>query len=175
MGYIPVGWVDRRVQRPRTYTQVMNSDGSRTDTPAPGEIQEAGTQVSATNLGHMDEGIQDAHIAEALVLIAQMQRLQRMEALEKATVQEVGTVTLNNTISGSALQKALFNNSKVSVALANRRDNLNYMVVIVGVTGGGNIGEVEVTDRLVNGFKLAYTGSTNSVAVTYAVIGGYDG
>ena len=174
MGYIPVGWKDRRVQRPRTFTEVMNSDGSRTDTPAPGEVQEPGTQQSATNFNHMDEGIQDGSIAEALLMNFVRQSEWRIQGLEKATVQEVGSVTLNNTISTTALQKFLFNNSKASVALVNRRDNLNYTVVIVGVTGGGNIGEVEVSERLVNGFKLAYTGSAASVTVTYAVIGGYD-
>lgn len=174
MGYIPIGWKDRRVQRPRTYTEVTNADGSRTDTPAPGEVVEAGTQFSATNMNHMEDGILNVSIAEALKIIAHMQHDQRIGTLEKATVQETGTVTLTNTITQSTIQKFLGNNSQKSVALANRRDNLNYTVIIVGVSGGGNIGEIEVTDRLVNGFKLAYTGSAPSVAVTYAVIGGYN-
>ena len=168
MGYIPVGWKDRRVQRPRTYTEVMNSDGSRTDTPAPGEVQEPGTQQSATNFNHMDDGIFDASIAEALLLNFVRQSEWRIADLEKATVQETGTVTLTNS------QEFPFNNSQVSVALTNRRDNLNYVVVIVSATGNGNVGEIEVSDRLVNGFKIAHTGSATSVAVTYAVIGGYN-
>ena len=167
MGYIPVSWVDRIVQRPRTYTQVMNGDGSRTDTPAPGEVQEPGTQMSATNFNHMDDGILDSSIAEALLLNFVRQSEWRIGDLEKATVQETGTVTLTNS------QKFPFNNSQVSVALANRRDNLNYVVVIVSATGTGNVGEIEVSDRLVNGFKIAHTGSAKSVAVNYAVIGGY--
>jgi hypothetical protein len=122
----------------------------------------------------MEADIDDTHIAQRLMIIAHMQHGESIAALEKATVQEVGSVTLNNTISTTALQKFLFNNSKASVALTNRRDNLNYTVVIVGVTGGGNIGEVEVSERLVNGFKLNFTGSATSVTVTYAVIGGYD-
>lgn len=174
MLYIPTIWIDRQVERPRTYTDVRNQDGSRTDTPAPGQVRQNGTQFSATNMNHIEQGVQDAHIAEALMVIAHMQNVARIEALEKATVQEVGTVTLTNTVNGSALKNFLFNNSQKSVALTNRRDNLNYMVVIVGITGGGNVGEVEVTDRLVNGFKLAYSGSAASVAVTYAVIGGYE-
>ena len=60
------------------------------------------------------------------------------------------------------------------MALANERDNKNYIVVIADVSGTGNVGEIEVTDRLVNGFKMAFTGSASSVTVTYAVIGGYD-
>ena len=169
MGYTPIGWKDRIVQRPRTYTEVMNQDGSRTDTPAPGEVQEQGTQMSATNFNHMDEGIHDDAIAEALLMNYARQSRWRIEDLEKATVQETGSVTLTNT------QGFPFNNSKVSVPLTNTRDNLNYIVVIVSATGAGNVGEIEVSERLVNGFKIEHTGSANSVTVVYAVIGGYNG
>ena len=165
----PINWKDRGVERPRTYTEVYNQDGSRTDTPSPGTIQEPGTQISATNLNQMDQGIQDAKAASALILNAMRQIGWRTDDLEKATVQEVGTKTLTNTKSFP------FNDSKSTVALTNTRENLNYIVVIVEVTGSGNIGEVEVSDRLVNGFKLAFTGSAKSVTVKYAVIGGYNG
>ncbi len=165
----PVSWKDRIVQRPRTYTEAYNQDGSRTDTPAPGEIQEPGTQISATNLNQMDFGNQDAKIGAAIIMNALRQIGWRTDDLEKATVQEVGQKTLSNT------QRFPFNNSKTTVALANTRENLNYIVVIVSATGAGNIGEVEVSDRLTNGFKLAFTGSSKSVTVKYAVIGGYDG
>lgn len=165
----PVNWKDRIVERPRTYTETHNQDGSRTDTPAPGEIQEPGTQISATNLNQMDHGIQDAKVGSELILNALRQIGWRTDALEKATVQETGTKTLTNTKSFP------FNDSKSTVALTNVRENLNYIVVIVGVTGSGNVGEVEVSDRLTNGFKLAFTGSAKSVTVQYAVIGGYNG
>lgn len=165
----PINWKDRIVERPRTYTEVTNPDGSRTDTPAPGEIQEPGTQISATNLNQMDHGIQDAKVGAELILNALRQIGWRTDALEKATVQETGTKTLTNTKSFP------FNDSKATVALTNVRENLNYVVVIVEATGAGNIGEVEVSDRLTNGFKLAFNGSAKSVTVKYAVIGGYNG
>ena len=94
----------------------------------------------------------------------------RLDALEKATVQETGTVSLTNS------QEFPFNNSKKSVALANVRDNLNYVVVVVSKTAadGGNIGEIEISELQVNCFKIAFTGSSKSVTVVYAVIGGYD-
>ena len=164
----PINWKDRIVERPRTYTEVMNQDGSRTDTPAPGEIQEPGTQISATNLNRMDQGTQDAKMSAALILNALRQIGWRVEDLEQATVQETGTKTLTNT------KNFPFNDSKASVALTNTRENKNYVVVIVEATGSGNIGEIEVSDRLTNGFKLAFTGSAKSVTVKYAVIGGYD-
>ena len=110
----------------------------------------------------------DNEISQRISLNAIRQNLWRIEDLQKATAQETGTVTLTNS------QGFPFNNSKVSVPLTNRRDNLNYIVVIVSVTGTGNIGEVEVSERLVNGFKIEFTGSAQSAAVTYAVIGGYN-
>lgn len=165
----PINWKDRIVQRPRTYTEVHNQDGSRTDTPAPGEIQEQGTQVSATNLNQMDHGIQDAKISVEQILNGLRQTVWRVEDLEKATIQEVGEKVLTNT------KNFPFNDSKDTVALTNTRENLNYVVVIVSATGAGNIGDVEVSDRLTNGFKLAFTGSAKSVTVKYAVIGGYNG
>ena len=124
--------------------------------------------MSATNFNNMEDGIGDDHSAAKLILNALRQSEWRIADLEKATIQETGTKALTNT------NKFPFNNSKASVALTNTRDNLNYTVVIVGVTGTGNIGEVVVSERLVNGFKLEFTGSAKSAAVTYAVIGGYN-
>lgn len=133
-----------------------------------GEVMVPGTPQDQTNFNNMEDGILDAHIATSLLLNYARQTAWRTDALETATVQEVGTVSLTNS------QHFPFNNSQKSVALENRRDNTNYVVVITAVTGTGNIGEIEVTDRLVNGFKIRHTGSANAVTVTYAVIGGYD-
>lgn len=103
-----------------------------------------------------------------LLINSVRQTVWRVDALEDATVQEVGTVALSNSL------KFPFNNSQQSVALEAKRDNLNYIVVIVNIAGEGNVGEVEVTDRLENGFKISYTGSASSATITYAVIGGYE-
>jgi len=163
-------WVDEVDQYENRYTEVPNGDGTITHTKVPGERYVEGTPQSAANFNKMEDGISDAHIAAALELIHQVQSQWRIEDLEKATVQETGTVTLTNS------QKFPFNNSKKSVALTNVRDNLNYIVVVVSkiANDGGNIGEVEISERQVNGFKIEHTGSSASVTVVYAVIGGYD-
>ncbi len=57
--YTRVWWKNHIVRRRRTYTEVTNSDGSRTDTPAPGEIFQQGTYLNETNLNQMDKGIAD--------------------------------------------------------------------------------------------------------------------
>jgi hypothetical protein len=93
----------------------------------------------------------------------------RIEDLEEATVQETGTVTLTNTL------EFPFNDSQQTIALTNTRDNLNYVVEIISaVATGGPAGDINVSDRQINGFKIAYDGSASQVVVTYAVIGGYD-
>ena len=63
MPYNRIGWKDHVVERPRTYTEVANGDGSKTFTPAPGEVLQQGTPQSATNFNQMDEATQ--HIAIA--------------------------------------------------------------------------------------------------------------
>jgi len=134
-----------------------------------GTVQQNGTPLNATNFNNMEDGISDAHIAHDLLLNAHRQGLWRVEDLERATDQETGTVTLTNT------QAFPFNNSIVTVPLTITRDNLNYIVEVIKVEPtGGPAGEIEISERQVNGFKMAFTGSASSVKVTYAVIGGYN-
>ena len=116
----------------------------------------------------MEKGIIDAHTASGILLNALRQMGWRTDALEKATVQETGEVTLNNSLTFP------FNNSQATVALTNVRDNLNYIVEVISITPTGwPAGDIEVSDRQINGFKIAFNGSASKVVVKYAVIGGY--
>jgi len=163
-------WVDETDEYEDRYTESLNDDGTISHTKVRGTVYVEGTPQDAAHFNNQEAGIYDAHSAALLLINALRQQGWRVEALEKATVQETGTVTLNNT------QAFPFNNSIVTVPLTNVRDNLNYIVEIISVTpaGGGNAGEIEVSERQTNGFKMAFTGSASSVAVTYAVIGGYN-
>ena len=58
-----IRWKDHDVERPRTYNEASNADGSKTFTPAPGEIRQQGTPLSAENLNTMDEALQHINIA----------------------------------------------------------------------------------------------------------------
>ena len=108
-------------------------------------------------LNHIEEGLSAADAATLTLETWQ----------GKCTNIVTGTATLTNSLDFP------FNNSKKSVALSHSLDNANYEVVILSATAAtGNIGDIEITDRLVNGFKMAHTGSAASVTVTYAVIGG---
>lgn len=81
-----INWKDHVVERPRTYTDTVNGDGSKTYTPAPGEIIQQGTPQSATNFNKMDEALQHISIAYDMLLTihqAEMRDAQtRIETLE---------------------------------------------------------------------------------------------
>lgn len=80
------------------------------------------------------------------------------------TLWEIGQVTLTNTL------QYPFNNSQVTINLKKPRNTLDYIVYVE--YGGNNVGEVIVSGKQINGFKLEYTGSASSVAVKYYVRGG---
>ena len=135
--YTKTTWVDESDQYEGRYTETQNGDGSINHTTVRGEVYVEGTPMDAVHFNHMEGGIYDAHEE----LVAQDTRISDQEA---QTTPEVHTVTLTNS------QEFPFNNSAQSVALTTARDNINYIVQILSVTGTGNVGEVEVTDRQVN-------------------------
>lgn len=74
MAYKRTVWKDRVVERPRTYMQVTNADGSVTQTHAPGEVIEPGTPQNATNFNNLEEALQHTSIAyDMLMTISQAQ------------------------------------------------------------------------------------------------------
>lgn len=89
MAYKRIKWQDHVVERPRTYTEVTNSDGSVTHTPSPGEVLQQGTPQSATNFNNIEEGLQHTSVAfDWLYIIMQAQ------AREITTLKEqVATLT----------------------------------------------------------------------------------
>ena len=164
-----INWVDETDEYEDRYQETDNGDGTITHTKVRGTVYVEGTPQDAAHFNKMDAGIVDAHVAEQLQLLAHRQVEWRVEDLETATAQEVGTVTLTNSA------QYPFNNSQQSVALARTRENVNYIVEILKIEPtGGPAGEITISDRLVNGFKAAFDGSASSVKLTYAVIGGYN-
>ena len=162
-------WVDEVDQYEDRFNETTNGDGTITHTKVRGEVYVEGTPQDADHFNNMEDGITDAHIAQDIMVNAHRQSLWRIQALEKATAQETGAVTLTNT------QAFPFNDSIVTVPLTVTRDNLNYIVEVIKVEPtGGPAGEIDVSERQTNGFKMAFTGSASSVKVTYAVIGGFN-
>ena len=80
---------------------------------------------------------------------------------------EVVTTTLTNS------KEYPFNNSKATLALKTPRGNLDYTVTVEAVAvGAGGVGEVLITDKQLNGFKIEYTGTAKEVSVKCTVQGG---
>ena len=88
-----IGWKDHVVERPRTYTETVNSDNSKTFTAAPGAVLQQGTPQSATNFNTMDEALQHISIAYDMLMTiyqAEVRGVQkRIETLEA----QVATLT----------------------------------------------------------------------------------
>lgn len=63
--------------------------------------------------------------------------------------------------------------SQKTVALQMQRPSRDYIVITEASNVKGNLGQIEVSDQLSNGFKVAYTGSATAATINYIVIGGY--
>lgn len=107
---------------------------------------------------------EDGDVASTLIINRLRQHIWQNEA--DAPVCEAGSVTLTNTA------KFPFNNSKKPVALAKVQADLNYAVIAWTDSEAGNIGDIQVTEKQVNGFKVSYSGSASTAVVNYIVIGG---
>ena len=133
-----------------------------------GELDEA-----VKNLGDDVEDVegdilivdQDGDLASKLIINVLRQHIWQNE--DDAIICEEGTKTLTNT------KRFPFNDSKASVSLAKTQKNTKYVIIAEPSTVAGNIGDINVSDRLTNGFKLAFTGSAKSVTIKYYVIGGF--
>ena len=158
-------WKDHVTQYYNRYREVQNADGTITHEAVEGEVIQEGTPQNAKNFNDMEERIlasgEDANIA----LITAMTAKGKAEALEG----EIVTATLTNT------KDYPFNNSKQTLALATSRGTLDYTVTVEANTEDtGGIGEIKVTDKQLNGFKVEYTGTAKSVSVKCYVQGGYN-
>lgn len=81
-------------------------------------------------------------------------------------VPQVGEITLKNS------KNYPFNDSETVITLKTPTETTDYRVEIE-VLSGENIGTINVTDKQLNGFKVAFTGSCTEAKLKYFVIGGY--
>lgn len=61
-------WVDHVVERPNTYREVTNTDGTVTHQDASGTVIQQGTPISATNLNKLEEALQHYAVAFDMLL-----------------------------------------------------------------------------------------------------------
>lgn len=161
--YDPTYWLDEVVEHPYRYKESQNPDGSIEHTPDPGEVMQEGTPQSAKNFNKMEAGI-----LEALLIGSENTRMIASAVRDLAGITgEVLQVTLNNK------QEYPFNDSLETVRLGTQRNTKDYTVSaeIVSVEGGA-VGEIEYSDKLLNGFKVHFTGSAKKAVLNLYVRGG---
>lgn len=163
-------WQDSVRDPERTYTLVQNADGTVTLKPAGKQLQ-VGTNQSSENFNGIEDGVQDVNIALGIIfqhlLQSEPDHEDRIGVLEDDCTVEAGTITLTNT------SKYPFNSSAKTVALAKTRNSTNYLVeCTVESYSGGLPGDIVVSGKAVNGFKLEFDGSAKSVTIKYIVKGG---
>lgn len=115
-------------------------------------------RTSAENARNTNEQVRQTQEAQRQAQEQQRQAANRVE---------IGTVTLTNTLSFP------FNDSVNTVALTEERLNTDYTIYTEIVSANGIVGDVEISDKLVNGFKIAFNGSATSVTIKYYITGGY--
>lgn len=123
------------------------------------EIIQEGTDQSAGHFNNAEHGISDVNLAAALILISSSLTAEQV-------VTEERTITLANS------QSYPFNNSMQTIALATARNFTDYTVEAEVLDHSGNVGDVRIFDRMLNGFKVAYDGSAKSATIKLRIKGG---
>ena len=155
--YKATKWLDHVTQYPMRRRITNNKDGTADIVRAEGDVIQQGTPRNAKNYNNMEEGI--------LALLLQQETLQ----LQRAAAEnhgEFGVVTIKNT------NKYPFSSASITVPIKEKRSNLDYVVQIEVSETDGNIERIEVFDKQLNGFKLAFKGSAKNVKLKYKVTGG---
>lgn len=163
MAYQVLLWKDHAVTPGNTYSVTENGDGTITLTPA-GRVIQQGTNMSAVNFNNMERGIFAANVltAESMRMIMMLQN--KTDSLEGIVLEE----TLTNS------KEYPFNDSVKTIALDNEnlRNNKDYTVIFETEATDGFVEDIVITDKMLNGFKVSYTGSAKSVKVKCYVQGG---
>lgn len=157
-------WKDHVTQFSNRYKEVQNADGTITHEAVEGEVIQEGTPQNAKNFNDLEERVLAGGEVAGLALLKVSMAESRIKGLQG----EIVEATLTNT------KEYPFNNSKKTLALATPRGNLDYTVDVEASTGdAGGIGEIKITDKQLNGFKIEHCGAAKEVKVKCTVRGGY--
>lgn len=127
-----------------------------------GNILQEGTLHDEVNMNRMEDGIFQGNILATMLVQQSIQQKRVLADLEG----EIGQTNLTNT------DTFPFNNSIKTIALLKLRDTLDYRVTTEVISADGNVGEIKITDKQLNGFKISFTGSAKNVTIKYYIQGG---
>jgi len=130
---------------------------------ATGEVLVEGTLQDAEHFNNMEEGIFGAMELAASNAEALGKQQRSVASLEGELIQ----VALTNSM------QYPFNNSIRTISLTNKKTTKNYKIhtEVVSSVGGG-VGDIVITDKLLNGFKVEYTGAATEVVINLFISGG---
>ena len=160
-------WLDH-VTSPSNVFRIEDQGGGLYKITLAGTVMQQGTPQDQTHFNNIECGIVDAHTAVDLLLNFTRQlgwtKDDILTWLGKVNTVYVGTKELTNA------QEFPFHDAAQSVSIGATLDNTYYEVQTKVTAFTGNVGEIEVSDKLTNGFKLSCTGSASSVTVAWVVI-----
>ena len=157
-------WKDHVTQFSNRYKEINNADGTITHEAVEGEVIQEGTPQNAKNFNDMEQRILAAGEVSGLAML----KVGAVESKVEGLAGEIIETTLTNS------KEYPFNNSKKTLALKTPRGNLDYTVFVESSTeDAGGIGEIKITDKQLNGFKIEFTGAAKEVSVKCTVQGGY--
>ena len=160
----PINFLDHVVEHPGRFQETDLGNNLIQHDPAPGEIVQEGTPLNAANMNLLDTAALQAIMMGSLNTSLLRQLSDKVEAQAGEQIE----VTLTNS------QQYPFNNSNKAVQLGTNRNKKNYTVLVEVLSSeGGGVGEILVTNKLLNGFQIAYTGAASSVTVNCIVQGGF--
>lgn len=160
----PINFLDHVVEHPGRFRETNLGDNLVQHDPSPGEIVQEGTPLNAANMNLLDTAALQGIMMGSLNISFMKQLSDKVNAQEG----DQFIVTLTNN------QQYPFNNSNQAAILPKSRNKKNYTVLteIVSAVGGG-VGEIVITNKLLNGFQIAFTGAASQVKVNCIVQGGF--
>lgn len=160
----PINFLDHVVEYPGRFQETDLGNNLVQHDPAPGEVVQEGTPLNAANMNLLDTAALQAIMLGSLNVSFLRQLSDKVEAQAGEQIE----VTLTNT------QQYPFNNSNKAVQLGTNRNKKNYTVLVEILSSeGGGVGEIIISNKLLNGFQIAYTGAASSVTVNCIVQGGF--
>jgi len=139
-----------------------------------GAVIQQGTLQDQAHFNNMEEGVADANFAAQILTegYLQLRRIQEHNDAEifAEILGETHTVTL---INGKAFPFNSTVSSPTTVALTKNRRNLYYSVEATATqVSGGLLGDIHITGKALNGFKVSFDGSAKSVTLELKIKGG---
>lgn len=133
-------------------------------------VIQQGTPQDQVRFNNIETGISDTDTALRVLLDGYLDLRRTQELHGEEITGETHTVTLTNS-------KAYPFNSTVSapvsVPLTTNRRNLYYSIEAEATSvEGGLAGDIHITDKQLNGFKVSFDGSAKKVVLTLRIKGG---